>query len=170
MSSRREHYPIECRLHGRERLLLWYSDDVDGVIVGSDGRLVTFDSTDSAVAYAQTRGLSLSADAPVVYDLDQLRAWTSSNTQAVDCRALLDCWNLFADVAECVPEHGDAFRAQDRAGSSVYEKLFYGNNLPAITPSGRAYEPVWSEAEIAQLSAVARAGIELMQEALAGGA
>jgi len=48
-------------------------------------------------------------------------------------------------------------RAQ-RAGK-IHDKLFFANNLPAITPRGASYEPIWSEGEIELLSRIYRFGL-----------
>jgi len=29
----------------------------------------------------------------------------------------------------------------------IYNKLFWGSNLPAVTPKGRYYEPIWPRRE-----------------------
>jgi hypothetical protein len=45
-----------------------------------------------------------------------------------------------------------------RAGK-IYDKLFFANNLPAVTPRGASYEPIWSEGEIELLSRIYRFGL-----------
>ena len=39
---------------------------------------------------------------------------------------------------------------------SAYEKLFYGNNLPAVTPDGASFHPLLSDGERAALRALLR--------------
>jgi hypothetical protein len=48
--------------------------------------------------------------------------------------------------------------SSQRAGK-IYDKLFFANNLPAITPRGASYEPIWSEGEIELLSRIYRFGL-----------
>jgi hypothetical protein len=164
MHAEREHYPVVCRLDQSERVLLWFSDDSDGLVVNDRGRVISFDDLSDAVGYAQDHGLALVNEPPHVYDIDQLHTWISETNRPVDCRALLDCWNLFVDFAASV-EQGGEFRRQDQAASSIYEKLFFGNNLPAVTPPNCTYEPVWSDAELAQIAALMSAGILLFRVA-----
>ena len=45
-----------------------------------------------------------------------------------------------------------------RAGK-IYDKLFFANNLPAVTPRGASYEPIWSEDEVELLSRIYRFGL-----------
>jgi hypothetical protein len=39
---------------------------------------------------------------------------------------------------------------------TIYEKVFYANNLPTITPSGEHYEPEWSGWELEEMSRIFR--------------
>ena len=59
-----------------------------------------------------------------------------------------------ADLGECVQR--------------VYDKLFFGNNLPAMTPPGEHYDPTWSDAEIRILCSVIAAGLHLFRSHLGG--
>jgi len=65
--------------------------------------------------------------------------------------------------------HGadDTFEQLDSRFSEVYEKLFWGNNLPAVTPKGFHFDPEWSPDEIAGLATVLRAGLKLFKSRLA---
>ena len=43
--------------------------------------------------------------------------------------------------------------------SKIYDKLFFANNLAAVTPRGASYEPIWSEDEIELLSRIYSFGL-----------
>jgi hypothetical protein len=92
---------------------------------------------------------------PVHYDLDAIRAWSESDSQVVDCDQVLTAWNLFGDL----PHEGNLFAGADRRANQIYEKLFLGCNLPAITPAGEHYVPTWSVSEIVDLKHLVRLGI-----------
>ncbi len=66
------------------------------------------------------------------------------STKTATC--LLEGWNCLEDVARLAQ-----INFQDLSGgkdlSGIYEKLFYGNNLPAVTPSKSIYHPVFSKSE-----------------------
>ena len=73
---------------------------------------------------------------------------------------MLNAWNLLADIAFSIgfdlDDHGDAaFR--------VYEKLFAGTNLPAMTPPGRAYEPAWDADEAILLARILGDGLKQLR-------
>jgi hypothetical protein len=45
----------------------------------------------------------------------------------------------------------------------IYHKLFWGNNLPPVTPEGCHFNPEWSRDELAALAGVLSAGLEMFQ-------
>jgi hypothetical protein len=51
----------------------------------------------------------------------------------VDCVLFLLGWNLFWDVATVL---GRPLRDLDPVANKIHDKLFFGNNLPAMTPEG----------------------------------
>ena len=67
----------------------------------------------------------------------------------------------FSDVADSVPWQGAAFKGLDSQFSEIYEKLFYGNNLAAITPEGKRYTPQWSADEVGSLAELLAVGLDL---------
>jgi hypothetical protein len=53
-----------------------------------------------------------------------------------------------------------------RQASYIYEKLFYGNNLPSITPIGEHYIPSWSNDELIEMRLVFMAGLDHLKKKL----
>lgn len=49
---------------------------------------------------------------------------------------------------------------EDKANFDIYEKLFWGNNLPTVTPAGKTYVPVWTQNELERLRSVMAYGID----------
>lgn len=139
----------------------------DGIAVDDEGSLLLFSTARQAREYASSSDLALNDDDPVLYDLDELIVWLAKPDREVDCVGTLNFWNLFSDLAASVSLES-AFRTLDRAKPSIYEKIFAGNNLPAMTPPGQRYVPTWSEEEIRHIVAVMTAGLDLMERALAG--
>jgi hypothetical protein len=43
----------------------------------------------------------------------------------------------------------------------IYDKLFWGNNLPLITPEGERYLPEWSADEVQSLAQILASGLDL---------
>jgi hypothetical protein len=96
---------------------------------------------------------------PAVCDFDKVAAWCGSPTAgSIEPTAFLNAWNMLEDAHGFrleVPLHDVS---SQRAGK-IYDKLFFANNLPAVTPRGASYEPIWSEAEIELLSRIYRFGL-----------
>src|SRR5262245_484055 len=90
--------------------------------------------------------------------------WVGNNRDvAVDCDEALAAWNLFGDVARSIHGASGVFEGLDRQFGKIYEKLFWGNNLPSITPEGCHFDPEWSSEEITALAAVLGAGLEMFR-------
>jgi hypothetical protein len=49
---------------------------------------------------------------------------------------------------------------------SGYDKLFWGNNLPVVTPPGEFYVPAWSDEELAELHRILSDGMRLIRVAV----
>jgi hypothetical protein len=154
------YYVVCLRLDGKDRVLLWFDDD-DGVdrVVVADGRVLTFASPEAARAH-----VGAAEDNPVAYDFDRVGAWAPG--APIDYAFLLNHWNLCLDVAASVPALAGDFLAHDRRASAAYDHLFWGCNLPAMTPPGRHHTPKWRRAELADLARVLAAGMALVRASL----
>ena len=78
-----------------------------------------------------------------------------------DCNKILAAWNLFGDVATSLGEPGAVFRRMDSQFRAIYNKLFWGNNLPSVTPEGSRDIPEWSSDELDSLVKIMISGLEL---------
>lgn len=72
-----------------------------------------------------------------------------SSSKTTTCSALLNGWNFLEDIARTVDAPKN-LRIYTKKGPlfKMYEKLFYGNNLGSVTPKGKEYSPIWTEAEL----------------------
>ena len=160
------HYSCAFTWQGARGFFLWHGDAesdteacADGVEVDGSGRIPTFASETSCRAYAEARGYSLHAVPDLHYDLDALGRWCDSPSDiTLDLNATLDAWNLFGDTPG-ESEVVNLFRRWDGRSGALYEKLFFAQNLPAVTPAGRHYSPIWSSDELRELAKVLRLGL-----------
>lgn len=156
----RVHYKLLYRLNGSNQFLLWYSDDLDGVETVDDCT-PSFRTEAELLAYAKTRSLLVKQEEPVLHDLDVVAAWLADpREETISCAAFLAAWNLFGDIARSSPVAGASFGPRVEQHGSVYEKLFWGSNLPAITPDGERFRPQWSHDEVAALAQVLKEGLD----------
>lgn len=127
-----------------QRFCLWFSGETDGFLT-EGGSLQVFPSADAARAYVQLHPDLPCAASVVTYDLD--RTWRMARGQEPpDPGLALEIWNITTDLAESI---GAAFTGsrRDALTDHIYEKLFYGSNLPAVNRSGKHYTPLFTPAE-----------------------
>src|SRR5437763_4943323 len=52
-----------------------------------------------------------------------------------------DAWNFFDDLTGLHAAPGTEYAQLSRAAAACYDKLFWGNNLPSVTPPGERLFP-----------------------------
>lgn len=155
---------IQLVYDAKECFVVYYSADIDGFLM-QNGALIAFSSADSAQAYLKsafptyTRPISSS-----VFDFTGLRP-AEGNESPLDPCYILTMWNLIDDLAKSLDL---PFLGQQRTEQidTIYEKLFFGNNLPAINTSGKIYIPVFTKAERKKLDKILRDGLMIVEHAL----
>jgi hypothetical protein len=145
------------RLDGTEKLIFWTSgdDQPDRIVLDDDGfvRTSPFELAAREATWAGQEPLS--PQGPSVYDLEVIEVWCKSSDAIRDCLALLNAWNLFGDL-----RIGESlFRRADARMTGSYDKLFFGCNLPAMTPPGEHYVPSWTASETAALKQLLLLGL-----------
>lgn len=155
-----EYYTCWYRLDGQDRYPIWYTNDVDGVLL-SDGKIPVFNEQGALINYATAHGIEIQAEEPELHDLDIVAKWVELPTgMTIDCSSFSAAWNLFADVSVSVKGE---FDKDQKHTKKIYEKLFCGMNLPSVTPDGREYEPIWTNNEAELMREVLVQGLELFR-------
>ncbi len=158
-----KYFPLLYRLRSSERYLIWISDELDSLAVDSGGFVPSFADVVSLRQYANLHHYNLEIEKPVLHDLDWVAARRMSPATPIDCQEALAAWNLFGDIAVSIPSRGISFKELKSQSFEIYDKLFWGNNLPAVTPKGERYIPEWSPDELGTLSQILTAGLELFE-------
>ncbi len=147
-------YIVSLRACGQDYLLLWQDggDAPDEYIVSPEANLTLLTKTlDELLSKARKLGLKVADQEPTTIDLDRLfrvLAALRPNRRSSErtCQLLLDGWNTIEDMARSVgvplPETIDPESLR-----MAYDKLFYGNNLPSVTPERASYNPLFSSQE-----------------------
>ncbi len=165
------YYPLWYRLDSVNRYLIWITqmeadEDLDGVWLDLNGKIPVFRSLDALCAYAQDRKIMLQDDEPILHNLDVIKRWLkvkrskAQGPTSIDCDAFLAAWNFFADVSRSL---GGGFDADRERTKKIYLKIFYGNNLPAITPAGEYYVPRWSNREKRIIREIMTYGLKMLR-------
>lgn len=157
-----QYYPCCIQLDGKSVFVAWYSADVDGLLREPNGRLVVVNAVDALT-------VPLEVVEPVKYDFDHIRSWCfKTDPGGVDCELFLDAWNFLDDLTGLHTGVDTAHTRLSRSAAGEYEKLFLGNNLPAVTPLGERFDPTWSPEELATICAVFESGLGVLTAELAG--
>jgi len=142
------YYPIEIHLYSKKYIAFWYTDLQDGVLVDEHNKLIIFRCFEEANMYSSSKHLQVDFTETIKYDFDILGNWLLNPIgQTVDCQGFLNLWNLTIDIAySCQLKF--LGNLQDELTNIIYDKLFYGNNLPCVTPKGKLYKPIWTKEEL----------------------
>jgi hypothetical protein len=111
-------------------------------------------------------GLTLSEEESAFWDFDNILAWCNDPHPPVDCSHLLNAWNMLADIHASRGKTNNLLSNADQRGWAIYEKLFWGCNLPAVTPEGQKSEPTWSVEECRSLAQLLRLGLAELEAAV----
>jgi hypothetical protein len=158
----RIYYRLWYRLDHTDGYLIWFANDTDGVVTQSDKTVPSFRTQEALHDYATSHQIDLDMMEPLIHDLDVVAQWLRRPLSAkIDTDALLTVWNLFGDLAASV--NGD-FDGDRKRTQHIYDKLFWGNNLPAVTPPGKQYTPVWSDDELLLMQEILHDGLLLFRK------
>lgn len=158
----RTHFAPWYRLARQDRYLLWYSNEADGVVIDASGHIPVFVDQTSLRDYATTHTLPIKQEEPILHDLDAVTKWLQRKRPTLpECNTFLSAWNLFSDVAASVEGDFDFNKASTR---EIYNKIFWGSNLPALTPPDQQYTPHWSRRDYRTMREVLRGGLSLFRK------
>ena len=164
-----EHYTVRITIGGTEHYCLWFTSEEDGLVANSNGEILRGGALAVIQAAASQMGIVIEDQDPATYDFDSLQEWLNllpEGEAKVDCPELLNAWNLFLDFATSTGQVGAKYLELQKEMNVQYDKLFWGNNLPVITPAGEEYIPEWEDKEILAIGILMAEGIELVKSSL----
>lgn len=170
-SSVRHYLSHGIRLGGRRWYLLWFSDEQDGVITDNQ-QVLAFPDRKAVRTYAHDRGWvvdrHLARTAQPLQNFDRVQAWVTACRPRVEAPLLLNAWNFLLDVALSVGAEDNLVVVgyREATAGDVYDKLFWGSNLPSVMAPGQTYRPRWSQAERQALQDVLTDGLSLLTRVL----
>ena len=150
------HYLCEFTLEQRTYFVIWCSDQTDMLLRTKTGTIAIFPDVSSANQDAQNQRYKLEIETIARYNFDEIDNWCSSpNEKTLNHSDMLNAWNMLEDAFRGCKVEAE-FSSRSKTANHIYEKLFYGNNLPAITPEGQHFTPTWTVGELEELSSVLR--------------
>ena len=122
------------------------------------------------IEYAKKHNLQSSQQAEYVLDFNELnkvlkRLRPNKSLSQKMSEVLLHFWNMLDDVSNSVKTQiipVDCFDKKEL--DKLYEKLFYGNNLPPVTPEGSKYFPILVSKELNILRKLFRHAIAILSK------
>jgi hypothetical protein len=154
------YYICEFKLDRKTSYVIWYSGNDDGILLSEENKVIAFGSIDRILAYTQEKSLSVNNESIPMYDFDVISSWCDRpNLSQIDCESFLNIWNMFTDLASSMGKRSQVCAA-DVGVDSLYDKLFYGNNLPSINLTEELYEPSWNQDEASAIAHLFAKGLQ----------
>lgn len=156
MNSRSRNYPVCLILSGRKYFLLWEDggDAPDEYVTEPNSvRFLLAETAEKLAKEARAQGLVCADEAVSVINMDRMFSALAAlrprrRTSQAACQILLDGWNALEDLARSLRIALDReSMEQGKVLGIAYDKLFFGNNLPAITAENPSYSPLFSADE-----------------------
>jgi hypothetical protein len=161
----REYFPLVFIIKSKEHYCCWYTNEEDGFIV-EENHLLFFDTLDELKIHSTKQKIDLNLKEDIlIISIDELQKFVENDSKELDCNLILNYWNIIGDVSKSL---GVEFYGDERSSilSTIYNKLFYGNNLPAVTPKGKSFHPLWEFEEIQEIRKVIQDGLRILNDVL----
>jgi hypothetical protein len=114
------------------------------------------------------RSVEVKEEEPILHDLDLIKRWLSNpRSSRVECGQFLSAWNLFRDIMATL--NMDQSLLSDHYVDRIYQKLFWGSNLPSVTPLKKHYSPLWSRRELRTMKRILGNGLALFRSVVRPG-
>lgn len=160
---------VKIVLDRKDNFTLWGGEDDADRFYVQEGKVVIFAKTDELFHFVETNGIKLyeldtvSKKEPfTVLNLDKLAHWVKHPTKHINTSLCLNAWNYAGDLDATIPFGFEKYQGQkNKLVDKIYDKLFAAQNLPAFSPNGQYYIPIWKQSEVLLLR-------DIMRDAVAG--
>jgi len=154
----KSYYPYWLKLDKRNLCCLWVTEEFDQVYLNDQQQLPAFTTEESLKAHFHDISIAVEESMAVPLDLDKVQAFCKKPTVGrVNCKVFLNAWNIFGDLYSAINQRN--MDIEDKGHLDVYNKLFWGSNLPVMTPVGEKFIPSWTDEELKELSDVLSSGL-----------
>jgi hypothetical protein len=158
----REYYIYPYRFNNKDSYLIWFSNEEDGVIVNENGIVPSFDNIKDLQVYSEENKISVDIESSKLLNLDLIQKWlTEDKSEIEDYNNFLDAWNLFGDFSKSIDE---SFDADKKNTNKIYDEIFWGCNIPVVTPVGKSYKPIWTKKELKIIRKTLNFGFQMFTE------
>jgi hypothetical protein len=166
------HFPLYYRLDAIDGYLIWHTDDVgsapDTVETIETRFVASFPDLTTLLKFAVIKNIGdIVDDDPILCDIDAALIWAENPVPSTkNCQNALGVWNLFIDLCATLPDQFGRLTVEIDNALEIEQKLFYGSNLPSITPEGECYLPRWETDDKVLLQSVFSNGSTALQRSI----
>lgn len=159
--NNKEYYLCSLIYEQTEIFFIWYEGEPDGVVVDKQGNTITASDMETIKSAGKELNILFETEEVTVFDYDltynAIKREIYSEHVMNDAINLL---NIFGDIALSIPdnEYNDLLDNN----KPIYNKIFYGCNLPSVNTTNEKYVPVWTHEEQQVLQNLFEHGIRLI--------
>lgn len=150
-----EMYPYTYVYKGKKQIVIWQTnkEGQDSFKLDSKNCLIISQTEDELrkLLGDDSEKIRWSEGGEINFDkfrtaLKNLRTGRASSKET--CRVIIDGWNFLEDLARTFGLADEIEKLHSTLLNRIYHKMFYGINLPSVTPEGKSYSPLWEHEEI----------------------
>ncbi len=146
-------YPYFVESQGRHIILVWFSDDSGDRFLKDGNALLVGDSKDSINQKLKNRAHLVKWSELATLNIDELfsgldEVFYLHISDEIQSTLFLNGWNFFEDLIRTFALEKDFLEYRTPCLDKVYDKIFWGCNLPSVTPEGKSYSPIWTNEEV----------------------
>lgn len=160
----RQYYAYGYKFDSSKRFLIWYSDEKDGVFTDTSGMIPSFQTVAEAADFSIKQEIEVDLESPAILDLDKIINWMNAEYDGqMDRNLFFEAWNLFDDISRSTDGNFDSDKEKT---NKIFDKLFWGCNLPSMTPEGEHYQPEWDAEEFDTVFEIMRSGLNMFRKSV----
>jgi len=159
----KSYYKCSIILNEKKKILIQTIDssEVDSFFLNKNGKISLFESVECLKDFAEKKVIPINLEENHVLNLDYIKKFSivKDGEIEIDCEEVLHAWNFFDDICNTLNLPFER-KVRDALTDKIYDKLFFGNNIPAIKPDDVPdYIPIWIPEEEKRLSEVLSNGM-----------
>lgn len=150
-------YPFTFIYRGKKTTLLWVSGELGDYFKMTDDRVLyqskciqdakcEFDSLPFQIEWSESETIDFDM---FWKEINALNVGNATDESA--CKVLLSGWNFIEDMMRTFSLNYSYKELDKTLIDKTYKKIFYGNNIQAVTPENSGYMPLWGNEELINL-------------------
>ncbi len=160
----KEYYQYDLIVKNDVCHCIWYTNEKDGFITEFN-KIKYFKTMEEFRQFIKLNSINVNEGCAAL-SIDQAEEWLSNKVVEIDCEYFLNFWNLISDLANSVEEKFYGYQEDNTTVQKIYDKLFYGNNIPSLVKGNKRYQPKWDAEEIAEIANVIKDGLRIVEKIL----